>query len=139
MNAVVSLSNDVGIRTACSALDVPRAGFYRWRTPKEKVIRPVPPLALSCAERGSVLDLLHSDRFVDKAPQEIYATLLDEKEYVCSVRTMYRILAQENELKERKKAGMPSPLCEARIACHWSQRGMELGYQCAMNVPHFRI
>jgi len=96
-------SNDVGIRTACSALDVPRAGFYRWRTPKEKVIRPVPPLALSCAERGSVLDLLHSDRFVDKAPQEIYATLLDEKEYVCSVRTMYRILAQENELKERRK------------------------------------
>jgi transposase-like protein len=99
----VSLNNDVGISAACSAPDVPRAGFYRWRTPKEKMIRPAPPLALSCAERGSVLDLLHSGRFVDKAPLEIYATLLDEKEYVCSVRTMYRILARENELKERRR------------------------------------
>jgi putative transposase len=71
--------------------------------PQEKMIRSVPPLALSCAERGSVLDLLHSDRFVDKAPLEIYATLLDEKEYVCSVRTMYRVLERENELKERRR------------------------------------
>jgi putative transposase len=103
MNAVVSLGNDVGISAACSALDVPRACFYRWRTPKEKRIRPASPLALSPGERNEVLDILHAERFIDKAPQEIYATLLDEKEYVCSVRTMYRILAQENELKERRR------------------------------------
>ena len=54
-------------------------------------------------ERSEVLDILHADRFIDKAPREIYATLLDEKSYLCSVRTMYRILEKEGELKERRK------------------------------------
>ena len=49
-----------------------------------------------------MLDILHADRFIDKAPQEIYAALLDEKRYLCSVRTMYRILEEEGELKERR-------------------------------------
>jgi putative transposase len=45
---------------------------------------------------------MHSERFMDQAPREIYATLLDEGRYLCSVRTMYRILDQENEVKERR-------------------------------------
>ena len=104
MNAVVSLANDVGIRAACDALDVSRAGFYRWRTPgaTQKAVRPAPPLALSPGERSEVLDVLHADRFVDKAPQEIYAKLLDENRYICSLRTMYRILEAEGEVKERR-------------------------------------
>jgi putative transposase len=103
MKATASLAQDVGIRAACSALTVSRAGFYRWRGPvKEKVARPKPPLALSSSERCEVLDLLHEDRFVDKAPQEIYAALLDEEKYLCSIRTMYRILETEGELKERR-------------------------------------
>jgi putative transposase len=104
MNAVVSLGNEVGIRAACCALDVSRAGFYRWRAPgvTEKAARPAPPLALSSGERSDVLGLLHEGRFVDKAPQEIYATLLDEKNYICSIRTMYRILESEGEVKERR-------------------------------------
>lgn len=53
-------------------------------------------------ERQAVKDLLHSERFVDKAPLEVYATLLDEGIYVCSVRTMYRILGEEGEVKERR-------------------------------------
>ncbi len=62
----------------------------------------MPPLALLPSERKTVLNILHEDRFIDKAPQEIYATLLDEKRYVCSIRTMYRILEKEGEIKERR-------------------------------------
>ena len=64
--------------------------------------RPRPPLALSEIERRSVLNVLHSERFVDAAPHQIYAALLDEKRYLCSVRTMYRILAAEHEVRERR-------------------------------------
>jgi putative transposase len=103
MTATALLAHDVGIRAACSALTVSRAGFYRWRSPiNEKAARPKPPLALSSSERCEVLDLLHGDRFVDTAPQAIYATLLDEERYLCSIRTMYRILEDEGELKERR-------------------------------------
>ena len=82
MNITASLAYEVGVRAACSSLDVSRAGFYRWRHPQEKEpsCRPS-PLALSFGERSEVLDLLHTDRFVDKAPREIYAALLDEKSY----------------------------------------------------------
>jgi putative transposase len=104
MNITASLAREVGIRPACNALDVSRAGFYRWRHPKEK--EPscrLSPLALSFEERGEVLDILHVDRFIDKAPREIYAALLDEKTYLCSIRTMYRILEEKGELKERRR------------------------------------
>jgi putative transposase len=103
MNAVIALGNEVGIRTACNALDVSHAGFYRWIAPvPEKTVRPAPPLALSASERNEVLDIFHENRFIDKAPQEVYAKLLDEKRYVCSIRTMYRILEKEGEVKERR-------------------------------------
>jgi putative transposase len=49
-----------------------------------------------------VLDVLHADRFVDQAPPEIYATLLDEGTYLCSLRTMYRILEARGEVRERR-------------------------------------
>jgi putative transposase len=103
MNTAVALGTHVGIRTACSALALPRGTFYRWKNPKEKVPRPAPPLGLSKTERSGVLAVLHEERFVDRAPREIYAALLDEKSYLCSIRTMYRILEQEEELKERRK------------------------------------
>lgn len=103
MNAVITLGNEVGIRSACNALDVSRAGFYRWIAPVSvKTVRSAPPLALSVSERSEVLDVLHEDRFIDKAPQEVYAKLLDENKYICSIRTMYRILEKEGEVKERR-------------------------------------
>ena len=118
MNAIASLANEVGIRTACNALDVSRAGFYRWKVPvTEKTVRPAPPLALSSAERSEVLDVLHEDRFIDKAPQEIYATLLDEKKYICSIRTMYRILEKEGETEREKKSTGPSSLYKTGASC----------------------
>jgi putative transposase len=60
-------------------------------------------LALSQEEEQEVLDTLHSERFQDKAPQEVYATLLDEGTHLCSVRTMYRILDKNQEVKERRQ------------------------------------
>jgi putative transposase len=53
-------------------------------------------------ERKTVLDTLHEPRFVDRAPSEIYAALLDDKQYLCSERTMYRILEENQEVRERR-------------------------------------
>ncbi len=107
MEAAHILSTEIGIKPACEALEVSRAGFYRTQgqrtaSPVEIKKRPSPPRALSCNERQRVLDILHTGRFVDKAPQEVYATLLDEGEYHCSIRTMYRILDANKEVKERR-------------------------------------
>jgi putative transposase len=60
------------------------------------------PRALPADERKAVLDVLHEPRFVDLAPSEVYATLLDEGKYLCSERTMYRILADNQEVRERR-------------------------------------
>jgi len=66
--------------------------------------RPKPPLALTPQERQAVVEVLHSERFQDKAPLQVYATLLDEGQYLCSPRTMYRILTAEHEgVKERRR------------------------------------
>jgi putative transposase len=64
--------------------------------------RPAPPLALTHEERKEVLKTLHEERFVDQAPQEVYTTLLDNGIYLCSVRTMYRILEAHQEVRERR-------------------------------------
>lgn len=57
---------------------------------------------MSAEERQRILCVLHEDRFVDKAPSEVYATLLDEGIYLCSIRTMYRILHAHDEVRERR-------------------------------------
>ena len=109
MSATYTLSLDVGKKPACEALTVPRATFYRhlarrFSPQTGNGSRPLPPLALSPQERQTVIDTLHSDRFQDKAPYEVYATLLDEGQYYCSIRTMYRFLALEHGcVKERRR------------------------------------
>ena len=103
MRAVERIAPDVGIAPACVSLGVSRASYYRQRAPKpEPRPRPTPERALSPHERQEVLELLHSERFVDVAPAAVYATLLDEQRYLCSSRTMYRILDDANEVKERR-------------------------------------
>ena len=86
---------------------MPRATFYRHMSPESsqgEKTRPVPVLALTKQERDTVIDILHSERFQDKAPRQVYATLLDEGHYHCSVRTMYRILTDEHgDVKERRR------------------------------------
>ncbi len=81
MNAASELARSVGTAVACQALGVPRASFYRQKksvTPnQEPSTRPRPVRALTRNDRQHVLDVLHSERFVDKPPAEVYATLLD--------------------------------------------------------------
>jgi putative transposase len=93
----------VGVAAACVALGIPRASFYRARTPSPAAKpRPTPHRALTSEQRENVLAILDSDRFSDKAPRQVYAELLDDGEYVCSVRTMYRILAANQQVRERR-------------------------------------
>jgi len=103
MNAATNLSRVIGIEPACTALNVSRASFYRTKTPPiNHAERPRPPLALTPEEERHVLDILHCERFMDSSPYQIYASLLDEGEYLCSIRTMYRILERHFELRERR-------------------------------------
>lgn len=106
MDAVEVLAPDVGTKTACKAFGISRAGLYRRRAisaaPRLVKKRSAPPRALSEPEKQDVLETLHSERFQDMAPHEVYATLLDEERYLCSIRTMYRILEENVEVKERR-------------------------------------
>jgi putative transposase len=103
MTAALELGDSVGKAVACRALGVPRASLYRRMQPAAPPrARSTPARALDAAERQTVLEALHSQRFSDKAPAEVYATLIDEGVYLCSIRTMHRILAENGELKERR-------------------------------------
>ena len=107
MTIVTEQKATLGVAPACQALAVARATYYRWQHPTEKEQGPVPPRrvprALPPAERQQVLALLTDDRFADLPPAEVYATLLDEGKYVCSIRTMYRVLTEHAEVKERRR------------------------------------
>jgi putative transposase len=104
MKAAEQLAPQVGISEACNALGISRATFYRQQQPTPREVNPRPRSArsLSEAEQQAVLEVLHSERFVDQSPAEIYATLLDESIYLCSLRTMYRLLAKHEEVRERR-------------------------------------
>ena len=102
--AAQGLASQVGVAPACRALGVSRATFYRRHkaTPGHQQPRPTPARALCESEREHVLNVLASPRFVDRAPAEVVATLLDEGQYLCSERTMYRILAANQPVRERR-------------------------------------
>jgi putative transposase len=104
MDAVETLAPVVGTAAACEALTINRASLYRRRCRPTTVPRrrPTPARALSPVERQTVRDVLHSERFVDKAPAQVVATLLDEDVYHCSTRTMYRVLDENREVRERR-------------------------------------
>jgi putative transposase len=111
MDATLQLSCTVGIEAACEALGVARASFYRRRplfgpplaaSIPLPVVRSVPPRALSSGEREGVLAVLNSERFQDCAPAAIHATLLDDGQYLCSVRTMYRVLEENGPTRDRR-------------------------------------
>ena len=105
-SAIGDLTAVVGVRAACEAFDFPRASFYRKKglgalSPAAAAVRHV-PRALVPKERKAVLACLHEERFQNSSPAAVYATLLDEGRYHCSIRTMYRILEGEGELRERR-------------------------------------
>jgi putative transposase len=112
MDAVLQLSSTVGIESACDALGVARASFYRQRPllgptlaaplPAPAAARPKPARALAADELQAVRAVLNSERFQDCSPAAINATLLDEGQYLCSTRTMYRILEEDGATRERR-------------------------------------
>ena len=113
MDAVTHLAPTVGVIAACDCLGVARACFYRRRPvlgpsaspaaePALPAARLTPARTLSAAERARVLTVLHEERFQDRSPAAVQATLLDQGQYLCSTRTMYRILQQEGESRERR-------------------------------------
>jgi putative transposase len=103
MQVAEELGQQVGLKRACEELGVPRSSLYHARQPDiPPSPRPLSKRALSDAERQVVRDLLNSERFVDSAPRQVYACLLDEGVYLCSWRTMYRILDEYQEVRERR-------------------------------------
>lgn len=104
MSSVLELGPVVGIVAACLALAVSRATYYRRFHGVATCAppRPSPARALTVQDRDAVLGVLNSERFIDVAPAAIAATLLDEGTYLCSTRTMYRILDDAGEVRERR-------------------------------------
>src|ERR1022692_907510 len=103
MAAMSELSPVVGIQAACAVLGFPRASYYRQQRPLfGPSMKAVSARALSQTERDTVLAFLHEERFQDRSPAAVFATLLDEGVYHCSLRTMYRILEEEGETGERR-------------------------------------
>jgi len=106
MVAVTSVTTPGETSTLCASVGVARASFYRHRRPagppRLRPARRASPRALRPEERQAVLDVLHSERFVDQAPAEVHATLLEEQTYLCSPRTMYRLLSDAGEVRERR-------------------------------------
>ena len=102
MDRVKEIGTRLGTRPTCDAFGLPRSSYYRWLRPKETGDRRRSPRALSCEERQAVLEVLHDDEFVDLAPAAVYAKLLDQGRYLCSDRTMYRVLSANKEVKERR-------------------------------------
>jgi len=101
--AIDELAPLIGRRAACAALAVPPATWYRAQKPAgPRCEARSHPRALSEPEKTNVLACLHEERFQDCAPPQVYATLLDEGRYHCSIRTMYRLLAAQGENRERR-------------------------------------
>jgi putative transposase len=107
--AVATLAPAVGTVRACRAVGQPRSSWYRRH--RQSPLPPPPPRptptsqprALSAAERQQVLEVLHDERFVDLAPASVWATLLDEGVYLCSISTMYRLLRERGETGDRRR------------------------------------
>ena len=106
MQAIEAVTTPGETAALCQSVGVSRASLYRRRRPAPPATPPRhrarSPRALGATERQAVLDVLHSARFVDQSPTEVHATLLEEQTYLCSPRTMYRVLAAAHEVRERR-------------------------------------
>ena len=107
MDEALRFSQSHGVRAGCQALDLPPSSLYREKLRRERpALDPRPraasPRALSPPEREAVVEVLHSRQFIDKAPAAVWAELLDEGRYLCSIRTN-RILAERLEVRERRR------------------------------------
>ena len=102
---ILSFKESLGVRVLCTALGEPRATWYRSRKTRQAISsQRQSSRRLTMTEERRVLDALNSERFQDMAPGEVYATLLDEDTYLCSERTMYRILSRHGQNRIRRQA-----------------------------------
>lgn len=104
MRVVIDVAPTLGVSSTCMAFGVARPTYYRKRAPVHgpKPRKPSPPRRMDDEERQTVLDVLHEPRFADLAPAQVFATLLEECRYLCSLRTMHRILGEHAEVRERR-------------------------------------
>ncbi len=122
--AITELAPVVGVKDACAAVGRPRATHYRRHRQSPAPPRPkreprAQPRALTAAERAEVLEVLHEERFVNLAPGEVYAILLDEGRYLCSESTMYRILRdQHGQVRERRRQATHPPRVKPELVAH---------------------
>lgn len=101
---VDEVGEQLGVTETCAAIGLSRATYYRrrgGRKPSPRRRTP-PPRKLPPSEREKVLETLHEPRFMDLAPAQVFAQLLDEQTYLCSIRTMHRILEENVESRERR-------------------------------------
>lgn len=95
MEVIATLQPEVGIRRACRSVGMPRPTYYARRTHRTAIVprdKPmVSPRALTPAERQQAFDVLTCEEFIDRSPASIVASLLDSNQYICSVRTFYRV------------------------------------------------
>ena len=129
----------IGTRAACAASGVPQATWYRRHriSPVPQRPEPVPhaervqPRALATAEREAILDVLHSGRFADTAPAEVWATLLDEGTYLGSVSTFYRVLREAGESRERRAQATHPAAVKPELAAAGPKPGLFVGHHQA--------
>jgi len=120
IHCAISLAQDIGVAASCRALLLPRATFYRHsrcdRAAGDRCAPRKPPLALNEKERQAVLEVLYSEQFMDHAPHQVYAKLLDQEQYLCSIRTMYRLLEKEHgAVKERRRQVQRPVYCKPEL------------------------
>lgn len=111
IQAAEELAQTTGMAAASRILNIPRSSLYRVRRAEQALVnvepaakhqRPKPVRALSDEEKAQIRTVLNSERFTDQSPREVYATLLDEGIYLCHWRSMYRVLDEHQEVRDRR-------------------------------------
>jgi len=122
--AITELEPLIGVRAACRATGRSQSNHYRWNRKSPSPARPArrparpQPRALDPDERLAVLEVLHEARFVDEAPATVYAKLLDEGVYLCSEATMYRVLREHGEVRERRAQATHPAKAKPELVAH---------------------
>ena len=121
-------------KRACTLLGASRATVYRRRRPpieRPPARRPAPPNMLTEAERQQVLAVLRSDEYCDLAPAQMWARLLDDGVYLCSISTMYRMLAIAGENRERRRQRTHPARKKPELVARRPEPGIDLGHHQA--------